>query len=139
MWLLMSKEKENNFNRGQFLGSAVKLVQDQPLITELIGEDIKIGRVSMKDGWGQMDDYQAKIRVPIIGNKDSGDLFAYARKKEKRDKFKLYKLEMTFGNIKGKKLVLLDLDREEIDSKSAQLADDKKKLPEKKKTNVSYV
>lgn len=135
MWLLLRQEKENYFNRGSFLGSAVSIVKEQPIITELIGEDIKLGRVSLKDGWGKMDQYQAQIKVPIIGDKDSGDLFAYARKKEKADKFKLYKLEMTFGKVKGKKLVLLDLDENvpEVDDKPPE------KKPEKKKTNVRYV
>lgn len=123
MWLVYKKEKENYTARGSFVPTAIKIVREQPMITEIIGENFKVGRPSLKDGWGKVDKYQAQVRVPVIGDKEKGDLFAYARKKDKTEKFQLYKLEMTFDNVKGKKLVIMDLDKEANSDTTTEKAD----------------
>lgn len=130
MALLLAGQKEKFANRGNFIKSAIEIMGDQPTVVELLGGKFEVGRATFADGWSKMDNLQIQVQMPIKGEKDSARLYAFARKKDDQDKYRLFRLEMTFDKVAGKKLILLDL--EEFDplgetaTKGAPAADGEK-------------
>lgn len=106
--LLLRRERDNKANKSNFLLRAVELLKEQPVTKELLGDNLKIGRAKLDDGFGSADKFHVKIRLPIQGELDSAYLYAYARRKEETERLRLYKLEATFAKVKGKRLILLD-------------------------------
>lgn len=151
MALLLNKEQENFANQASFVQSAVSVVRGHSTVMDLLGNDFQVGRASLQDGWGKMGRKNIQVMIPIKGENDRANLFVYARKIDPKEKFKLFKLEMTFDKVKGKKLVLMDIEesllkeeeerrkKEEEDRKKEFVLDDKFITdPNKKKTNHSY-
>lgn len=110
MALLLAGQKERFANQGGFVRSAIEIMGDQPAVVELLGGKFEVGRATFADGWSKMDNTQIRVQVPIKGEGDTAKLYAFARRKDKEDKYRLFKLEMTFDKVEGKKLILLDLD-----------------------------
>lgn len=136
--LLMRRDKENVVNRGAFYVNAIKFAKENPVIVDQIGENITHGRAKIERN-DSSNPLAVQVKIPLKGDKDSGDLYAYAKKKDKTDRFKLYKLEMTFDKLIGKKLVLMvNEDVEQIGNKPSASSPETSKLPEKKKTNMRH-
>lgn len=95
--------------QGSFLRSAIALMREEPEVMKLLGEKFTIGSRSLTDDFTKREPNRLQLMLPIAGEKDNGYLFAYARRKTEGEKFKLYKFEMTFNKVKGRKLILLDL------------------------------
>lgn len=114
---LAYRQKGELLSKTSVVKSAIRIVKDQKEVLELIGkpESIDIGTINLNDGWTKLGSSKAQIKVPFKGEVDDGYLFAYARKNQEDGKFRLFKLEMSLGKYKGKKLVLLDLDDVDID------------------------
>lgn len=127
MALLLNKEKENYANQASFVQSAVSVMKNQPTVMELLGDDFQVGRASLQDGWGKMEKSKIRVMIPIQGASDKARLFVYARKKNPEDKFRLFKLEMTFDKIQGKKLVLMDVEKLLIDEEEKRREERTKK------------
>lgn len=96
--------------QGSFLKTALALMREEPEVKNLLGEKLTIGsRRALSDDFTKREPKRIQLMLPVSGEKDNGYLFAYARRKTEEEKFKLYKIEMTFNKIKNRKLVLLDL------------------------------
>lgn len=110
MMLLVRREADKKTNQAAFLKSAIGIMDDQPVIKSLLGGEYQIGRASVTDGFTKLRKKHVQVLIPIKGSNDTACLYAHARRKEEDEIYKLYKLEMTFGKIENKKLILLDLD-----------------------------
>lgn len=110
MVLLLRQQTERFANQAVFIQSALNIMEDQPAVKTLLGNSYQVGRATLKDGFTKVDRLNVRVRLPIKGDNDTAQLYAYAKKRYEKDKFKLIKLEMTFEKVRGKKLVLLDLD-----------------------------
>ena len=121
MALLFYRKTESVATNSNFLLRAVDIIQEQPISRDLLGESIKIGKASFDSGWLRQNDL--KLTVPVKGDNDNALLIAYARRKDSESKFRLYKLEATFGKIAGKKLVLLDRTNEPDTDESEETTD----------------
>lgn len=111
--ILVNRQKDKFANQAVFIQKALDMFKSQPDSKKLIGESFEVGRASFKDNWSKMEQNQVRIRLPLKGENDDAYLYVYARKKHQMDKFRLFKLEATFGKIQGKRLVLLDRTDEE--------------------------
>ena len=103
-------KSSNKFN---FVQRAFLLAKNQPAIQELLGDNVGLRQSTFKDDFGKVEMTSAQIRVPIAGDKDQAFLYAYARRKDKYDSFRLYKLEARFSKVDGKKLLVLDRSMED--------------------------
>jgi hypothetical protein len=129
MMFLTNKQRDSIANEAAFVKRAVDIMKSQQTVKELLGEDIKVGRITLNDGWGSIQRSQARLRVPIKGEHDNAYLYVYARKKEEKGILELYKLEATFGKIAGKKLIIMDRTNEDDsavgDTKQIESEEDK--------------
>lgn len=108
MGLLLHKQMDKIANEANFVRRALTITREKPAMKQLVGEKIEVGRATLADDFGKLDETNIQIRLPIKGENDKAFLMAYARKKDPSDKFRLFKLEAEFSKIKGKKLILLD-------------------------------
>lgn len=151
--LLLGREKDKYVNQAPFVNSAISIVKRESEVMNLLGDNLEVGPATLQDGWGRMEKTNIRVKVPIKGEKDKAQLFAYARRRKNVEKYKLFKLEMTFDKVKGKKLVLMDLgdlppeeeekeEKEEKEKKEIRPDDPFANLlvtdPNKKKTNHFY-
>lgn len=139
MTVLLRKETQKFAKHAAFVEKAVEIMKNQPQVKQLLGESVQIGQATFQDGWGKFDRNQVRLRIPVKGENDNAYLFAYARKKHKMDKFRLFKLEATFGKIEGKKLVLLDRTDEEDDNEEENLPAKNDKSDSKPKLSAKEV
>lgn len=121
----LSLNMEQSRHKSTFLKSAVALMEDEPKIKELLGEKYRIGSASLNDGFTKQEPKHVQLKLPVMGNNDNAFLYTYARRKSEDEKFKLYKIEMTFSKVEGKKLILLDLGK---DSDATYMHDAEKEL-----------
>lgn len=99
---------DNTRSNVTFLKSVVALMEEEPKIKELLGEKYQIGS-SIQDDFTKQEPNHIQLKLPVTGKNDSAYLYTYARRKTPEEKYKLYKIEMTFSKVEGKKLILLDL------------------------------
>lgn len=115
MTLLLRKQVERVTNQSTFLKSAIDIMESQPAVMQLLGENRVIGRASLDDGFTKLGVQNVQVRVPVKGDNDTAQLYAYAFKSKVSKKYKLNKLEMTFEKIKGKRMILFESDVYEDD------------------------
>lgn len=109
--MLLTKERDKLVNQAGFVMNAVQRLKEQPITKEILGEDLKVGKASLTDGI--IDKHHVKVRVPVKGERDNAYLYVYARRKSEAERLRLYKLEVTFAKVSGKKLVLMDRSEQE--------------------------
>lgn len=116
MALLLLRERDKSAAKARYIKDAITTLKNEPISKELLGDNIKIGAITLKDGWSEIDKLAVRLKIPVTGDIDKAFLYAYARRPDEEERFRLYKLEAVFAKIKGKKLILMDrTDQEDID------------------------
>lgn len=111
MATLLNKESDKLASQAPFVKTALDMIEKEPEVLEMVGQPYALGKPQVMDLWlGKLDANNVKVRVPMKGSNDTAFIYAFARKKERKDKLKLFKIEMTFNKIKGKKMVLFDVE-----------------------------
>lgn len=116
MAMLLNRESGKFANQAAFVKTALDMVEKEPTILEMIGQPYTLGQAKVMDLWLGSDVRNVKVRVPVIGTNDRAYIYAFARKKDTKDRLKLFKIEMTFDKIEGKKMVLFDNEAKGTDS-----------------------
>lgn len=115
MLLLTQKANDDFANTAIFIKRAIEVAREEPQVRQLLGDRFEVGRASFGDGWSKMRALHVQVRMPVKGERDNAYLFAYARKRDEKDKLRLYKVEASFEKIANKKLVILDRTDQEDD------------------------
>ena len=89
MALFLIKERDKLTNQAAFIKGAVQLLKEQPITKDLLGEELKIGKATLGDGWSRADKLHVQVRVPVAGEHDKAFLYAYARRKDEDEKLRL--------------------------------------------------
>lgn len=115
MAVLLTKEQNKYAGKASFVHKAVELAQSQETVRNLLGDSIEAQRARIERNWGNgpVSRNHIKILVPLKGQKDTAQMFVYARRRDETCKLGLWKLEITFDKLAGKRLVLLDLPGDE--------------------------
>lgn len=127
----IKKSEQQKLDRTPFIASAVEYVKSQPTVMDLLGTKyLVIGQAKLLDRLRSRTRHQAAVKIPLEGDKDKSWLWIYADRKQDQEKFKIFKMEMTFDKLKNKKLVILDLRGkldQEHDTEEKQQQDNKMK------------
>jgi len=111
MGMVLGQKVTKVLNKSNYVQDAIFLTREQPTVRELVGDNMMFG-VAKVDGSEQSKE-KIQIKLPFGGKNDQAFLTIHARKQEKSDKFRLFKLEAEFSKIKGKKLLILDRSSED--------------------------
>lgn len=132
--MALSRESTRYANTTGFVKTALDMVEKEPEVLDMIGQPYSLGKAKVLDLWFGFDTNNVKVRVPVKGANDTAFIYAFARKKDSKDKLKLFKLEMTFNKIQGKKMILFDVSDKgtEHDIISADPEENKRKIQQKR-------
>lgn len=104
----LNKKAEKAAREASCVEKAIELMRTEPEIKKLLGEKIVPGRPTLYDGFGRLGKVHCQLKIPIKGETDNAFLYAYGRRRDENDTFRLYKAEATFAKIEGRRLILLD-------------------------------
>lgn len=110
MAMVLNKESTKYANQASFVKTALDMVEKEPEVLEMVGQPYALGKAKVLDLWQGLDTNNVKVRVPIKGPNDTAFIYAFARRKEPKEKLRLFKIEMTFDKIQGKKMILFDVE-----------------------------
>lgn len=119
MHLLLTNKMSEVAANQQFVVQAIELAKQQPELSKLLGS-YQVGQPNFRDGWSRVEQDQIKLMFPLKGDKDSGQLFTYARRIRDQDPMRLCKIEARFNSIQNRKLILFELSEEQLRAISYQ-------------------
>lgn len=124
--LLIKRKEQEVLEKSPFLIVARKIIQNQPEVKDLLGENIRFGHPSMDRKKAIISATEIKSFAPIKGDKDKGSIYFQASRPNEEQKFKLKRLEISFNKVKGKRLVIYD--RDACDSVEVNITKDDSKI-----------
>lgn len=137
MALLLKQERGRLQTGPAILKKAIEIAEKQEVVRNILGDEITAQPAKLERKLGTLfDTNNAKVKVPLKGNKDNGVLYVYARRKNKQDRLRLWKIEMFFSKIEGKKLIILEMPGDETvrdDADDEELQRKKREQEEKEK------
>lgn len=107
MHFALSQKLSSVANQENFVLKAVEHTKQQQEVINILGP-FEIGRANVRDGWSKVETNHVKLRLPMKGEKDNGQLFTYAKRIDDLAPLQLYKIEVKFDSVVGKKLILYE-------------------------------
>uniref|UniRef100_T1JLP3 Cytochrome c oxidase assembly factor 1 homolog n=1 Tax=Strigamia maritima TaxID=126957 RepID=T1JLP3_STRMM len=92
----------------EYYKSSMKLLRQHNGVRKLLGEPIKDGNMDLGDNYNLVDGLNARLKVPVRGPKQKGELFVFASRTQHSDSYVVDRLELQLDTDDTRRLLVFD-------------------------------
>ncbi|GFO05474.1 cytochrome c oxidase assembly protein 1-like protein [Plakobranchus ocellatus] len=99
----MEQKQQSSYRQQGFYQKSVRLLQDYHPAAQFLGKPIFSGRVTIGDrNLLNVDDFSAKLVIPVVGPLDKGSLYVQASREDKMAEWNIDQLDLEIKSSKQK-------------------------------------